>query len=115
MLRTNVSCILIALLVIGVQPASAEKLTVAEQVAKLKVGRRIKVELGTGETLKGRMGSTTGDQFTLEPGSKSQGTVRVIRFTEAREVKQEGLTTGQKWAIFGVVWVAVAIIAKAIV
>jgi len=113
MLRTTVSFILSALIVVGALPASAARLTVAEQVAKLKVGQKIKVELRTGETLKGRMGSTNGDQFTLEPQSTARGTARVVRFAEAREVKPDGLTTGEKWAIFGVVWVAVAIIAKA--
>ena len=112
MFRTTVNCILISLLLIGAIPASAAELTVAEQVAKVKVGRRIKVELTSGESLKGRMGSAVADQFTLEPGSTANGTARVVRFNEARSVRPDGLTTGEKWAIFGVVWVAVGICAK---
>ena len=113
MFRTTVSCLLIALLLItGAIPASAAELTVAEQVAKLKVGRKIKVELTCGETLKGRLGSATADQFTLEPRSAAKGTARAVRFNEARSVEPDGLTTGEKWAIFGVVWVAAGICAK---
>lgn len=111
MLRMTVTCFLITLLLLGAGPAPAAERTVAEQVTKLKVGRKIKVELTSGETVKGRMGSTTPDQLTLEPGS-SQGTARVVRFTEARSVKADGLTKGAKWAIFGVIWVAVGIVAK---
>lgn len=112
MFRTTVNCVLIALLVIGAIPASAAELTVAKQVAKLKVGRKIKVELTSGETLKGRMGSAAADQFALEPRSAAKGTARVVRFNEARSVKPDGLTKGEKWAIFGVIWVAVGICAK---
>jgi hypothetical protein len=112
MFRTIVNCVLIALLLIGAIPASAAELTVAEQVARLKVGRKIKVELTSGERLKGRLGSATADQFTLEPGSAAKGTARAVRFNEARSVEPDGLTTGEKWAIFGVVWVAVGICAK---
>jgi hypothetical protein len=112
MLRATASCILITLLVSGAIPAPAAEPTVAEQVAKLKVGRKIKVELNGGETLKGRMGSATADQFALEPRNTAQGTARVVRFNEARSVKPDGLTAGEKWAIFGAIWVAVGIVAK---
>jgi hypothetical protein len=112
MLRPAVNCVLIALLVIGSVPASAAELTVTEQVAGLAVGRKIKVELTSGESLKGRMGSAAADQFTLEPRGTAQGTARVIRFDEARSVKPDGLTKGEKWAIFGAIWVAVGICAK---
>jgi hypothetical protein len=112
MLRTTASCILITLLGIGTIPAPAAEPTVAEQVAKLKVGRKVRVELNSGETLKGRMDSATADQFTLEPRNTAQGTVRVVRFSEARSVRPDGLTAGEKWAIFGVIWVAVGIVAK---
>jgi hypothetical protein len=70
------------------------------------------VKLNSGETLKGRMGSTTDGQFALEPRNTKQGTARIVRFQEARSVKPDGLTAGQKWAIFGVVWVAVGVVAK---
>jgi hypothetical protein len=100
---------LITLLTIGAIPALAAELTVAEQVAKLKPGRKIKVELNGGETLKGRMGSATGDQFTLEPRSTALGTARTIRFSEARSVTRDGMTKGEKWTIFGLVWIAVSI------
>lgn len=112
MFRKTVNCNLIALLVIGAIPVSAAELTVAEQVAKLKVGRKIKVELTSGETLKGRMGSATADQFALEPRNSAQGTARAVRFNEVRSVKPDGLTKGEKWAIFGVIWVVVGIVAK---
>jgi hypothetical protein len=38
-----------ALVVMGSIPAAARELTVAEQVAKVKVGRKIEVELGNGK------------------------------------------------------------------
>jgi len=100
---------LIAVLAHGAIPALAAELTVAEQVAKLKPGRKIKVELNSGETLKGRMGSATVDQFTLEPRSTAHGTARPIRFSEVRSVRRDGMTTGEKWAAFGLVWIAVSI------
>ena len=109
--ETITSCF-IALLMIGSLPASAANLTAAEQVARLKVGRKIEVELTSGEILKGRMGSATADQFTLEPRGKAQGTAREVRFNDARSVKADGLTKGEKWAIFGVIWVAVGIVGK---
>ena len=112
MLRAITGCILTTLLVLGVLPAPAADLTVAEQVAKLKVGRKVKVELNSGETLKGRMDSATAGQFTLAPRSKAQVTARVVQFNETRSVKPDGLTAGEKWAIFGVIWVAVGIVAK---
>jgi hypothetical protein len=114
LLRTALNCVLITILAIGAISASAAELTVAEQVGKLKVGRKIKVELNSGETLQGRMGSATADQFALESRSKAQGTARVVRFNEARSVKPDGLTAGQKWAIFGVVWIAVSIVGYSI-
>ena len=112
MFRMTVTSCLIALLMIGSIPASAADLTAAEQVAKLKAGRKIKVELTSGETLNGRMGSSTSDQFTLEPRSTAKGTARTVRFSEARSVKPDGMSKGEKWAIFGVIWIAVGIVGK---
>ena len=109
MLRKPIGCILIAVLAMGATPAPAAELTVEKQVAKLKHGRKIKVELNSGERLKGRMGAVSADQFTLEPGSTAQGTARTIRFGEARSVSPDGMTTGEKWAIFGGVWIAAGI------
>ena len=113
MLRTT-GGMLIMLLTLGAIPALAAELTVVEQVAKLKLGRKIKVKLNSGETMKGRMGSATADQFVLEPRSKAHGTARVVRFNEALSVKPDGLTAGQKWAIVGVVWIAVGIVGYSI-
>ena len=112
MLRVTTSWIAIALLILGATAAPAADLTVAQQVAKLKVGRKIRVELSSGETLKGRMGPAAADQFTLEPRNTSQGASRVVPFSQARSVKPDGLTAGEKWAIFGIIWVAVGIVAK---
>lgn len=100
---------LITVLTIGATPALAAEVTVAEQVAKLKLGRKIKVELNSGETLKGRMGSATVAQFTLEPRSAAHGTARTIRFNEARSVRRDGMTNGEKWIIVGLVWIAVSV------
>ena len=100
---------LITVLALGANPGLAAEPTVVEQVAKLKRGRKIKVELNSGETLKGRMGSATVDQFTLEPGSTAHGTARPIRFSEVRSVRRDGMTTGEKWAVFGLVWIAISI------
>ncbi len=102
----------IAVLTLGVQPASAAEPTVAEQVARLKPGQKIRVELTSGETLKGRMGSATADQFALEP--RSPGVNRTIRFVDARSVKRDGMSTGEKWAIFGVAWIALSIVGYSI-
>jgi hypothetical protein len=109
MLRRTICCILITLLSIGTLTASD---TVAQQVSKTKVGRKVKVKLISGEILKGRMGPSTSEQFTLESRSTAPGTTRTVQFVEAQSVKPDGLTTGAKWTIAGVVWVALAIIGK---
>jgi hypothetical protein len=111
MLRALVNCFPIILLVMGTAPCSAADLTVAEQVAKLKDGRKITVKLNNGEILKGRMGSVTTDRFSLEPPNKSHGTARLIPFDEVHSVKPDGLKTWQKSVIVvGVIWVALAIL-----
>ena len=112
MVRTIAGCMALAVLALGVHPASAAEPTVAAQVARLKPGQKIRVELTSGETLKGRMGSATADQFALEP--RSPGASRTIRFVDARSVKRDGMSTGEKWAIFGVVWIAVGIVGYSI-
>jgi hypothetical protein len=111
MLRTILGTFLsTGLLAIFVAPASASDLTIAEQVAKLKIGGKVKVKLSGGDTLIGRMGAATADQFNLEPPNAGQGTVRVVRFTEAQSVKRDGLSRGKKWVIgVAVVWIALAI------
>jgi hypothetical protein len=103
--------ITISLLVLWGFPAAGQ-MTVAQQVARLKIGRKVRVELNSGETLKGRIGSSDAAQFTLNPQSRPQGTTRVVLFSEARSVRTDGLTPGEKWAIFGVIWVVVGIVAK---
>jgi hypothetical protein len=109
--RAAITCILITLLAGGVISA-APQLTVAEQVASLKAGQKIKVELISGEILKGRMDSATSDQLTMQPSGKPPGSARVIRFDEVQSARRDGLSAGRKWAIFGVIWVAVGIVAK---
>ena len=64
----------------------------------MTLGRKITVELNTGETLKGRMGPVSADQFNLEPRRQGQGTTRSVRFDEVRSVRS-GLSGGQKWAV----------------
>jgi hypothetical protein len=111
MLRATIACVLITLLTCGVIPASSQP-TVAEQVASLKAGQKIKVELLSGEILKGRMDSVTADQLTMELSGQPPGSARVIRFDEVRTARHDGLSTGKKWAIFGVIWVVIGIVAK---
>lgn len=112
MLRMATSCILIPMLTITSPPLFAAELPVAVQAARIKQGRKIDVKLSSGEVLKGRMGLIESDQFTLEPRN-TPGNSRVIRFSEATTVKASGLTTGQKWMIFGIAWVVVGIVGKA--
>jgi hypothetical protein len=104
---------LITLLTIGVVPAFAADVPISEQAARVKSGRKVDVKLSSEETLKGRMGLIAADQFTLEPSDSTKGSARVIRLSEAKTVKAEGLTKGRKWIIFGVAWVVVGVIAKA--
>ncbi len=114
MFRVHVRCILIALLVLGTMPLQAAGQTVAQQVAKLSMGREIKVELTNGETVKGRMGSATATQFSLESRNAGQGAARAIRFEEARSVKADGLTAKRKWGIFAGIWLALGVVSLAI-
>ena len=96
-------CTLITVLIFGGVPAAAADLTVAQQVATLKLGRKIKVELNNSETVKGRMGSATADQFILEPDNAAHGAARTIQFVDARSVKSDGMTTSGKW----IMWVII--------
>jgi len=112
MIRASIACILIALLTVGAVSASAADLTIVQQATKLKTGRKIKVALKSGESLKGRMGLVMADQFTVESGGMAPVAVRVVRFDEARSVKPDGLTKGEKWAIFGVIWVVAGVVGK---
>jgi hypothetical protein len=109
--RNTIACVLITLLTCGVIPASPRP-TVADQVASLKAGQKIKAELIGGEILKGRMDSATGGQFSMELSGKPSGSSRVVRFDEVRSARCDGPSAGKKWAIFGVIWVAVGIVAK---
>jgi len=110
MFRIPVSFILIALLVLSTMPLPAAEQTVAQQVERLSVGRKIKVELKSGEVLKGLRGSATADQVVLEPRKGGQGNARTIRFEEARAVKADGMTTGQKWGTFFAIWIGLGIV-----
>ena len=110
--RTTSALALIILMTLGAIPATPAELTVAEQVAKVKVGRKIKVKLNTGETIQGQMGAASADQFMLETPATTQGNARIVRFADVQSVKPDGLTRGEKWAIFGVVWVVVGIVGK---
>jgi hypothetical protein len=111
-LRTTLTCILIAALITGAVPAAAAGPAVAEQIAKLKAGRRVTVALKSGETLKGRLGAVAADQFTLEPANPAYGVARMVRFDEARSVKPDGLTMGAKVAIVVAIVFAIGIIGK---
>jgi DNA transposition AAA+ family ATPase len=113
MLHMTLGCALVALVLTGPIPAQAKDLTVAEQVATLSTGQKVKVEMNSGETLKGRMGLAAANQFTLQLRNAAQGTSRMIRFDEARSVKPDGLSGLAKSAIiFGSIWVAIGIVAK---
>jgi hypothetical protein len=110
--RAPLAFLLIMLMTLGAVPATSAELTVAEQVAKVKVGRKIKVKLNNGDTIRGQMGAASADQFMLESPATAPGNARTVLFTEVQSVKPDGLTRGEKWAIFGVVWVVVGIVGK---
>jgi small nuclear ribonucleoprotein (snRNP)-like protein len=112
MVRRTMAYILIALLSIGAFPAAASEPTIAEQVARLKVDRKVRVKLKTGEILKGRMASVAPDQFTVN--LTDHASAQIVRFDDAQSVKPDGLSAKYKWIIVGaVVWVAIGIISKA--
>jgi hypothetical protein len=88
----------------------AAERTVAEQVGKLKHGQKIKVNLNSGDLLKGRMGSVGADTFTFEPAGK--GAVREVAFKNVQTVKPDGLNVGQKLLIVvGVAFVVLVVTA----
>jgi hypothetical protein len=110
MFRTILGGVLTVVLALGAIPAQAAESTVMEQVAKLGLGRKVKVELKNGEVSKGRLGSATADQFMLEPRTAGQGTARAVRFDDARAVKADGLTTGKKWGLGIVIFLVAAVV-----
>jgi hypothetical protein len=112
MLRTMAAYMLIALLTVGA--VSAADPTVAERVAKTRFASKVKVELNSGELLKGRMGRARANEFTLVEKGQTAATGRVILFSDIKSIKHDGLTRGQKWIIVGVVWVVVGIVGGAI-
>lgn len=110
--RRTLTCVLIAVLLVGAAPASASEPTITEQAARLKVHAKIKVKLKDGEILRGRMVSVASDQFTVNLTNDT--TAHVVRFDDAQSVKPDGLRTKYKWIIAGgIVWVAIGIISKA--
>ena len=54
------------------------------------------------------MGNVAPDQFSV----KTDQSERQIRFVEVESVKPDGLTRGEKWLIFGVVWISIGIVSK---
>ena len=110
MFRIPVSCVLIATLVLGAISLPAAEQTVAQQVGRLSLGRKIKVEMMSGEVLKGKLGSATTDQFILEPRAAGKGSSRPVPFQAARSVKADGMTTGQKWGTFFAIWIGLGIV-----
>lgn len=110
MTRGLVCCILISLLSVAAAAAAPPGPSVSEQVGRIKVGRKIKVKLQRGASLRGRMGAATADGFTLNPGDAKAAPAREIRFSEAQSVKPDGMTTGQKWAVAGGVWIVLIVL-----
>src|SRR5262245_33405366 len=100
-------CLILGIL-LGDSPSASAKSTVAEQVARIESGRKITVKLKTDEIVKGRMGNVAPDQFSV----KTDHSERQIRFVEVESVKPDGLTRGEKWLIFGVVWISIGIVSK---
>ncbi len=96
-LRPFSSMALIVALTLGSIPAHAKPRPVEEQVASLGAGEKIRVLLTNGEIVRGRLGAVAPDQFTLEPPNVSKGTPRVVKFSDARSVKQDrGMSKGVK-------------------
>ena len=75
--RSTIACILIALLICSVTPASAAP-TVAEQIASLKAGQKIKVELLSGETTKRPSGFGYNRSIHLDLSGKPPTSARVV-------------------------------------
>ncbi len=90
----------LAALLLPATPAFAAEVPIAEQVAKLKPGQRIKVELVTGEVLKGKLDTSAPQQFKVIP-SATPATPREVQFSEVRTIKPDGLSNGVKWVIAG--------------
>ncbi len=100
--RSPLCSVLVFLLMVSGLHAEA---SLAETFRKIKTGRKVEVTLISGATIKGRLGAVSNEGFTLEPAS-------TLAFSDVRRVRATGLTRADKWIIFGVIWVAVGIIAS---
>jgi hypothetical protein len=80
-------CLILGILLVD-SPSVSAKSTIAEQVARIKSERKIKVKLKTDEIVKGRIGNVAADQFSV----KTDRGERQIRFVEVESVKPDGLT-----------------------
>jgi len=70
-------------------PASARERKPEDRIRKLKLGSRVVVTLKDKETLKGRLGKVTQDQFTLKPLAPASWSSREILFQDIRDILPE--------------------------
>ena len=85
---------------------------VAAKVHSIKTDHKVEVTLKSGEILKGRMGASSNERFTLEP-MKAKGVRRAIAYNQVKSIRATGLSKRDKWIIFAVIWVGVGIVAGA--
>jgi hypothetical protein len=85
---------------------------VAAKVHKIKTGHKMEVTLKSGEILRGRMGASSNERFTLEP-MNAKGARRAIAYNQVQNIRATGLSKRDKWIIFAVIWVGVGIVAGA--
>ena len=85
---------------------------VAAKVHSIKTNHKVEVTLKSGGILKGRMGASSNERFTLEP-MNARGARRAIAYTQVQNIRATGLSRRDKWVIFAVIWVGVGIVAGA--
>jgi len=87
MLRPLVSMILSILLMPGHSFSGPQTPDAKVQAGKIKPGRKIAVELRSGEQVRGRMGQISDSGFNVEPLKAGAGMTRTIAFDQVESLK----------------------------
>ena len=86
---------------------------IQQRIAELPANAHVAVHLTAGKTIRGRIGSTGGNNFVLRPDGGSER--ETIAYTQVSSVDQIKAHSRKKWIIIGVVAAVVVVGVIAIV
>jgi hypothetical protein len=104
--RSVIAWILVVLLAV---PALGRERTPEEQARRISPGTEIEVTLGTGELLRGRMGSISSAGFVIEILKRNQGTSRTVALSEVRIIRARQHFARTAVVFFAIIAIVVAV------